>query len=59
MTQVGFDDTPPLQVCLSGACGRARVETAVRRVLNHVLGLGIDLAGFYAVAAAEPRAPVR
>jgi DNA-3-methyladenine glycosylase II len=39
---------------VSGACSRARVETAVRRVLNHVLGLGIDLAGFYAVAAARP-----
>jgi DNA-3-methyladenine glycosylase II len=54
VTQVGFDDTPRLRVRVSGACGRARVETAVRRELNHVLGLGIDLAGFYAVAAAEP-----
>ena len=58
MTQVGFDDTPQLRVRVSGACGRARVETAVRRVLNDVLGLGIDLTGFYAVAAAGLRSMI-
>ena len=43
MTQIGFDDTARLRVRVSGACGPARVETAVHRVLNHVLGLGINL----------------
>lgn len=54
VTQVGFHHAPRLSVRVSGEHDCARVRTTVHRVLNHVLGLGIDLAGFYAVAAAEP-----
>ena len=54
VTQVGLHDAPRLSVRVSGDCHHARAETAARRVLGHVLGLGIDLTEFYAVAAAEP-----
>ena len=54
VTQVGLHDAPRLSVRVSGDCRHARTETAARRVLGHVLGLGIDLTEFYAVAAAEP-----
>lgn len=54
VTQVGVPDAPRLSVRASGGCHRARTETAARSVLSRLLGLGIELAGFYAVAAAEP-----
>ena len=54
VTQVGLHDAPRLSVRVSGDCPHARTEAAARRVLGHVLGVGIDLTQFYAVAAAEP-----
>ena len=54
VTQVGLRDAPKLSVRVSGDCHRVRAKAAVHRVLAHVLGLGIDLTEFYAVAAAEP-----
>lgn len=52
--QVGFHALPRLLVRVSGERDSARVRAAVHHVLHYVLGLGIDLAGFYALAAAEP-----
>jgi DNA-3-methyladenine glycosylase II len=51
---VGSINSPRLRVRVTGVCRRALVETAVRQALNHVLGLSVDLTGFYATAAAEP-----
>jgi DNA-3-methyladenine glycosylase II len=54
VTQVGVQDAPRLSVRVSGDCHHAHTEAAARSILSHLLGLGIDLTDFYAVAAAEP-----
>jgi hypothetical protein len=54
VTQVGSHDLPRLLVDVSGEGDCTRVRSAAHCVLDHVLGLGIDVAGFYALAAAEP-----
>ena len=51
---VGSIDSPRLRVRVAGVCLCAPVETGVRQTLSHVLGLSVDLTGFYATAAAEP-----
>ncbi len=52
--QVGFRDTPRLRVRVFGGCEPGYAEAEVRRTLNHVLGLDVDLTAFYALAASKP-----
>jgi DNA-3-methyladenine glycosylase II len=54
VTQVGNMDRPRLHVDVAGAASGAS-HAAIRHVLDRVLGLGIDLAPFYALATQDRR----
>ena len=51
--QVEFRDMPKILVRVSGAGDCARIHEAARRMLDHMLGLRVDLTDFYAMAAAN------
>jgi DNA-3-methyladenine glycosylase II len=53
VTQVGPAETPRLQVSVEGQPLRASVRSEVTSALERLLGLWIDLAGFYRLAALE------
>jgi DNA-3-methyladenine glycosylase II len=53
VTQSGFADRPRLEVVLSGPWVGPVAESAARRTLNVLLGLDVDLSGFYARAAGD------
>jgi DNA-3-methyladenine glycosylase II len=52
-TQEGSADDPHLHVTLSGARLVPTMEEAVRAILTRMLGLSVDLAGFYHMAEAD------
>jgi DNA-3-methyladenine glycosylase II len=53
VTQVGPPETPRLQVSVEGQSLRSSVKSEVTSILERLLGLRIDLAGFYRLAALE------
>lgn len=53
VTQVGPANTPRLQVVLSGPHVTGSAEAAARSTLARLLGLDLDLSGFYARAARD------
>lgn len=54
VTQTAPRDAPRLAVILSGGPIDARFETDARGSLDKLLGLGVDLSGFAAMAARDP-----
>ena len=52
--QAGARRTPRLEVTVRGALVDERVEATARSVLARLLGLDVDLAGFYALAVSDP-----
>lgn len=52
--QVEFGKTPRLLVRAAGSGDDAHIRKAARATLERMLGLRLDLAGFYATAAANP-----
>ncbi len=55
VTQVEPPETPRLQVSVEGQPLSTNVKDAARSVLERLLGLRIDLAGFYRLAAREKK----
>jgi len=53
VTQVGAADTPRLEVVLSGSHVLRSAEVAARSALARLLGLDLDLSGFYTRAARD------
>jgi DNA-3-methyladenine glycosylase II len=53
VTQVGAPSTPRLQVVLAGPHVPRAAETAARSLLARLLGLDLDLSGFYTRAARD------
>lgn len=53
MTQVGGASTPRLELVLTGTHVTSSGETAARSTLVRLLGLDLDLSGFYARSARE------
>jgi DNA-3-methyladenine glycosylase II len=54
VTQVGAASAPRLEVVLAGLYTPRSAEAAVRSALARLLGLDLDLSGFYARAARDP-----
>lgn len=55
VVQVGSADSPLLKVRLEGAAATARLKRFVSEMLERMLGLHIDLTGFYAMAERSPQ----
>lgn len=53
VTQVGGADAPRLDVAITGARLRSSIDVIVRDGLARLLGLDVDLSGFYARAAGD------
>lgn len=52
--QIGFGTAPRLLVHATGAGNCARIRDVTQGMLDHILGLRLDLTGFYATAAVNP-----
>jgi DNA-3-methyladenine glycosylase II len=50
VTQVEPPDSPQLQVTVTGTAVDSKIKTPVIAILNHMLGLQVDLSGFYRFA---------
>jgi DNA-3-methyladenine glycosylase II len=55
VTQTAPPDSPRLRVLVSGAEGSSRVKQYVTALLNRMLGLQIDLKGFYRFASRQAK----
>jgi DNA-3-methyladenine glycosylase II len=55
VTQTGPPEEPELKIVASGTRLNPHTESGVTAVLERLLGLKIDLAGFYRLAAKDPR----
>ncbi|MBO0724060.1 MAG: hypothetical protein J2P52_00545 [Blastocatellia bacterium] len=55
VAQTGLPDAPRLEVMTSGARLSPRVKSAVTEALDRLLGLKMDLSGFYRLAAGDRR----
>lgn len=53
--QVDFGATPKLLLRMSGTGDHPQIRETARRMLNHILGLRLNLGGFYAMAAQSPQ----
>lgn len=50
VTQVESPDSPRLRVIVTGAQVTSKMKTLITAILNHMLGLQVDLSGFYRFA---------
>jgi DNA-3-methyladenine glycosylase II len=55
VTQTGLPDAPLLEARVSGALLTSGVKSAVTEALGRLLGLKVNLSGFYSLAAADHR----
>src|SRR5262249_2457230 len=55
VTQTGLPDAPRLEVIVSGSHLTPGVKSAVTEALDRLLGLKVNLSGFYRLAAGDRR----